>query len=88
MLIVRSLYSMESAGANFRAIISKKWHSLGYRPLISYPDVCMSPAIKPGRFRYYKNVIFYADGVIWISDEPICTNKGIQVKFKLKGGNI
>ena len=37
---------------------------------------------------YYEYVLFYVDGVLCISDDPICTIKGIQSKFKLKGDKI
>ena len=33
---------------------------------------------------YYEYGLYYVDGVICISDKPICTIKGIQAKFKLK----
>ena len=37
---------------------------------------------------YYEYVLCYVDDVICISDDPIRTMKGIQVKFKLKGDKI
>ena len=37
---------------------------------------------------YYEYVLWYVYDVICISDDPIRTMKGIQVKFKLKGDKI
>ena len=37
---------------------------------------------------YYDYVPFYVDDVVFISNDPICTTKGIQDTFKLKGDNI
>ena len=44
----------------------------------------MIPAVKPVGFMYYECVIFYVDDVLFISDGPLNTMKGIQDKFKLK----
>ena len=44
----------------------------------------MIPEVKPGRFMYYEYVLCYVDDVLSISDEPLCTMKVIQAKFKLK----
>ena len=33
---------------------------------------------------YYEYVLCYVDDALCISDDPICTIKGIQAKFKLK----
>ena len=48
----------------------------------------MKPAVKPGGLIYYDYVLCYVDDVFFISDDLICTMKGIHEKFKLKGGNI
>ena len=37
---------------------------------------------------YYEYVICYVDDILFISDDPLCTTKGIQAKLKLKGDNI
>ena len=37
---------------------------------------------------YYEYVLCYVDDVLFISDDPLCTMKGIQAKFKLKGYKI
>ena len=48
----------------------------------------MRPEVKTGGFIYYEYVLCYVDNVIFISDEPIFTMKGIQPKFKLKWDKI
>ena len=37
---------------------------------------------------YYEYALFYVDGVFCIIDDPLCTMKVIQAKFKLKGDKI
>ena len=85
MLVVRALYELKLYGADFKALLAERLHDLGYRPPISDPDVWMIPAVKPGGFMYYECVIFYVDDVIFISDNPLYTLKGIKAKLKLKG---
>ena len=48
----------------------------------------MRPAVKPFRFIYYEYVLCNVYGVLCISDETLCTMKGIQDNFKLKGYKI
>ena len=78
----------EVVWSRFRALISERLHDLGYRPSISDPGVWMIPAVKLGGFIYYEYVLFYVDYVLCISDDPLCTMKGIQAKLKLKGYKI
>ena len=37
---------------------------------------------------YYEYVLLYVDGVVFISDDPLCTMKSIQTIFKLGGDKI
>ena len=55
---------------------------------MSDPDVWVRLSVKPGGFLYCQYVLFYVDGVLCIIGDPICTMKGIQAKFKLKGYKI
>ena len=88
ILVVRSLYVLKSSGAAFRDLLAKQLHYFGYRPSIDDPDVWMRTSFKPGGLMYYEYVICYVDGVLCISDDPLCTMKGIQAKLKLKGYKI
>ena len=53
VIVVRSLYGLNSYGEDFRDILTENLHELGYRPSIADPDVWMIPAVKPGGFMYY-----------------------------------
>ena len=44
----------------------------------------MYAAVKPYGFVYYEYVLFYANDVICIIDDILCTMKGIHAKLKLK----
>ena len=87
MLVVRALYGLKSSGSDFSYLLDEQLHDLGYRPSIADPGVWMRPSVKPCVFMYYEYVLCYVDDVLCISDDPIFTNKGMQVKFKLKGDN-
>ena len=76
---------MKSSQADFWALLSEKHYYFSYRSSIADPDVWIIPLVKPGGFMYYEYVIFYVYDVLYISDDPLCTMKGIQYKFKLKG---
>ena len=87
VLVVRAVYVLKFYGADFRDLLDEQLHDLGYRPSIADPGVWMRPSVKPCVFMYYEYVLCYVDDVLCISDDPIFTNKGMQVKFKLKGDN-
>ena len=88
MLIVRALNGLKSYGASFRHLTSEQLHDLDYRPSIADFDVWMRPVFKPGWFMYYEYVLLYVNDVLFFSDDPLFTMKGIQAKFKLKKYNI
>ena len=88
VLVVRELYGMKSPRVYFRAFLSEYLYALSYRQSIADPDVWMRPSFKPGGFMYYEYVLFYIYDVLCIIDNPLCTMKGIQAKFKLKGDKL
>ena len=88
MIVVRAMYVLKSYVADFRGLLSENLHDLDYRPSIAGPDVWMRPSFKPGGFMYYEYVLFYIYDVLCIIDNPLCTMKGIQAKFKLKGDKL
>ena len=88
MLVVRTLYGLKSPVAAFRSLLAEQLHGLGYMSSIYELDVWMRPSVKPGGFMHYEYVLCYVNDVIYISDDPLCTMKGIQDKFKLKGYKI
>ena len=84
MLVVRALYGLKSSGADFRALLAEQLHDLGYRPSKAEPYVWMRLSVKTDEFMYYEYVHFYVYDVLYISDDPLRTMKGIQANFKQK----
>ena len=87
MFVTRDLYSLQSSGAAFRALLSEVKWNLGYRPSRAYPDVYMR-VVKLDGTTYWKYIATYVDDVLCISDNPKKKMNGIQQKFKLKDNKI
>ena len=57
ILVLRTLYGLNSPIAAFRDLIAEQLHELGYRPSIFDPEVWMRPSVKPGGFMHYEYVL-------------------------------
>ena len=54
MIINMALYGLKSSGAAFRAKMAGVLHDLLYLPSKAYPDVMISPAVRPNGSEYYE----------------------------------
>ena len=88
MIVVRTLYGLESIGAPFRALLGETLYDIVYTPSKADPDVWLRPAVKPDGFEYYEMILCYVDDVLSISHDAMKTMKGIHHKFKLKDDKI
>ena len=83
MIIVRSLNGLTS-GAVFRDLLADILNDLNYVPYKSDPDVHMCLAFNRNGFKYYEHVLVYVDDVLFMSDVPTNTMKGMQHNFKCR----
>ena len=88
MLITRALYRLSTSSAIFRSYLAETLYELGYTPKKADPDVWLRKAVKPDEFKYYEVVLCYVDDLLYISDDPMKTIKGIHRTFKLKDDKI
>ncbi len=83
---MRVLYGLKTNA--FRALLAETLDDLNYKPTKADPDVYLRPAVKNNGFKYYEYVLIYDDEVLYMSDQPQITMKGIQHNFKIKNDKI
>ena len=88
MLITCVLYGLKTSSASFRSYLVETLYELDYTPTKAYPDVWLQKAAKADVFQFYDMVLCYVNYVLFISDDPMKTMKGIQRTFKLKDDKI
>ena len=70
LIIRRTLYGLKSSGAAFRKHLAQRLNDIGFKSLITDPDVWMRPATNPDGERYYEYILVYVDDILCISHEP------------------
>ena len=71
MIVKMALYGLKSSGAAVPVKLAGVLHDLVYIPAKADPDVWINPAVKPDGSGYYEIVLYYADNILAISDDPM-----------------
>ena len=67
VVIVRALYGLKSAGAEFRSHLAKCMESLGYQSCKADPDLWLKPELRPeDGAKYYPYILCYVDDILCI----------------------
>ena len=88
-IVVRALYGLKIAGADFRNHFSYCMHHLGFFPCPAKLDLWMKPMVRPkDGFDYYAYVLIYVDYVMVIHHDAESVLRRIYNYFKLKPSSI
>ena len=69
-IIVRSVYGLKSAGADFRNHLHNCMEHLGYESCKADPDVWMRSETRTDGLYYYEYILLYVDDCLCISEHP------------------
>ena len=83
-VIVRSLYCLKSAEADFLKHLSDYMKNVGYKPCPADPDMWIKPKVDIYGDRYYSYIFFYADDILLVHHDAITMINKIDKYFKLK----
>ena len=88
-IVVRALYGLKSASADFRSFMGNKLDEIGFKSIPDDPDVWLRPAIKPDSEDDFAYVMMYVDDILEISIDPAEILKSMEGKtVKYNNGKI
>ena len=87
-LVVRDLYGLKSASAEFQAYMADKLDEMGFKSSVADLEVWMMPAVKPDREEYYEYILMYVDDILAISMQPRDVMKDIKQIFKFNNNKV
>ena len=71
MIIIRYMYSLNSSGSAWRAILVETLIDQGYKPSITDMVVWMKPETNRQNYKeYYTDVLLYVDYLLYIYYDP------------------
>jgi hypothetical protein len=88
VVIVRALYGLCDLGEAFRNHLAKLMTDLGFSSCKADPDVWMRKATKPDGSYYYESVLYYVDGALAVSIDPISILQKVVKYFTMKPNYI
>ena len=88
-VIVRALYGLKSAGANFGNHITDCMHLLGYEPCRTYPTLWFKTQVRSDDgFECYEYVLLYVNGILKISHDAMAALYWMDKFFMMMKGSI
>jgi hypothetical protein len=87
--IVRALYGLKSAGADFRNHMASCMDHLGWKPCLVDRDLWMKEEIRTDDgVKYWAYILIYVDDILCVHHEPGTSLAQIDKYFKMKPGSI
>ena len=87
-IIVRALYGLKSAGAAFRAHLSRCMRDLGYESCRADHDLWLKPKTNAAGFEYYSYILCYVDDILVIDEDPKRVLREIDKFLPLKPESV
>jgi hypothetical protein len=88
-LIVRALYGLKSAGADFRNHLAECMKHLGWHPCRADSDLWMKAETRPDDgFLYWAYILIYVDDILCVHHDPGSPLAKLYEYFKMKEGSI
>ena len=66
-IVVRTLYGLKSASADFQSFMAKKLDEINFKWCVAYPYFWLKPAVRPNGTEYYEYILMYVDNILEIS---------------------
>jgi hypothetical protein len=89
VLIVRALYGLKSAGADFRKYLSEFMKHLGWHPCRADRDLWMKAETRPDdSVLYWAYILIYVDEILSVHHDPGSPLANLDEYFKMKEGSI
>eukprot|EP00957_Ditylum_brightwellii_P210095 15364566-Ditylum_brightwellii.AAC.1 len=84
IVVVQALYGLKTSGAAWRAFLAQAIYDLRFKSGKADPDLLMKPGVKNDGTAYWKYVLIYVGGILYMSHVPAIVVECISKLCRLK----